>query len=299
MKTPVEKSNAEKKGTGGRSHPPRKESPGRKWKRARERLGLHFRDVELASSRLAEKYNNPEYTVRISRLADVEQHNTMPGIQKIYSLCAVFRIDLMEALAWYGIEVSSLPEDSRCAAINKTHLLGFRSAKPEEIAVPALLDGGLDPNTTTFLGRNIRRWGTLPLLLLGKLDVPEYRYGYIGLEDFRMFPILQPGAFVLIDDTTRTIVRSAWTHEWERPIYFLEHRDGFLCGWCNLNERQLIVSAHPASSQSDPLVFEFPRDIEVIGTVVGVAMTLSAHSYGVQRSIPMEPHVPGRRDKQL
>src|SRR5258708_29977039 len=198
--TRVKKPNG-KKDTGGRLHPPRKESPGRRWKRARERLGLHFRDVELASSRLAEKYNNPEYTVRISRLADVERHDTMPGIQKLYSLCAVFRIDLTEALTWYGVEVSSLPEDSRCAAIDKTHLLGFHSVNPEEISVPVLLDSGLDPNKTAFLSRNIRRWGKLPLLLLGKLDVPEYRYGYIGLEEFAMFPSLLHAPFLLITYT--------------------------------------------------------------------------------------------------
>lgn len=254
---------------------PWKESSGRKWKRARERLGLHFRDVELASLRLAEKYHNAEYTVHISRLADIEQNDVMPGLQKIYSLCAICRVDLVEALGWYGIEANSLPEDAQyAAAVEKTHIVGFRSSKSEEISLPLLLDAGLDPNKTAFLSRSIQRWGRLPLLLLGSLDLREYRYGYVGLKDHRMFPILHPGAFVLIDDAVRTIVKSAWVHEWDRPIYFLEHRDGFVCGWCNLNEKQLVVSAHPAS-QCDPLVFEFPREVEVIGVLAGVAMTLS------------------------
>jgi hypothetical protein len=296
MKTSVEKSNDNESGRKS-FYPRRKESPGHKWKRARERLGLHFRDVELARSRLAKKYHNSEFTVRISRLADVEQNGVMPGVHKLYSLCAVCRIDLAEALAWYGIDVRRLPDDSAYAAVEKTHVLGFRSIKLEDVSVPAILDSGLDPSKTAFLSRSVQRWGRLPLALLGNLDIREYRYGYIGLKDYRMFPILHPGAFVLIDDAARTIVRTAWAHEWERPIYFLEHRDGFLCGWCNLDKKQLVVSAHPASPQCEPLVFEFPREIEVIGTVAGVAMTLTTAGPGRRVRASTEPghQPPGRK----
>ncbi len=41
-----------------------------------------------------------------------------------------------------------------------------------------------------------------------------------------MFPIIPPGSLVVIDDTKRRIVNSGWNSEFERPIYFLEHREG-------------------------------------------------------------------------
>jgi hypothetical protein len=88
-----------------------------------------------------------------------------------------------------------------------------------------------------------------------------------------MYPLLQPGSFVLIDETRRKIVNTGWTNEFERPIYFLEHRKGFACGWCTLNESQLILQPHPAS-MCNPEVYSYPDEVEVIGQVTGVAMRL-------------------------
>ena len=64
-----------------------------------------------------------------------------------------------------------------------------------------------------------------------------------------------------------------WTTEFERPIYFLEHRGGFICGWCTVNGNQLVLQPHPAS-MCFPEVFLYPEDIEIIGQVTGVAMRL-------------------------
>jgi len=88
-----------------------------------------------------------------------------------------------------------------------------------------------------------------------------------------MYPILQPGALVLIDEGRRKVVNSGWYSEFERPIYFLEHRGGCVIGWCTLNGGQLIVQPHPAS-QCSPLVYAYPSEIDVIGQVSGVAMIL-------------------------
>ncbi len=41
-----------------------------------------------------------------------------------------------------------------------------------------------------------------------------------------MYPLIQPGSLVLIDDTHRKIVNTGWANEYERPIYFFEHRKG-------------------------------------------------------------------------
>ena len=69
------------------------------------------------------------------------------------------------------------------------------------------------------------------------------------------------------------MITETWISEFDRPIYFLEHRRGYLCGWCSQNEDQLILIPHPASGET-PLVFSLPADVDVIGQVVGVAMRL-------------------------
>ena len=88
-----------------------------------------------------------------------------------------------------------------------------------------------------------------------------------------MYPLLQPGSFLTLDETSRRISMSGWTNEMERPIYFLEHRRGYACGWCSLNDDRLILQPHPAS-QCQPEVYAYPQDIDIVGQVTGVAMRL-------------------------
>jgi hypothetical protein len=59
----------------------------------------------------------------------------------------------------------------------------------------------------------------------------------------------------------------------ERPIYFVEHRTGYRCGWCTERNGMLILQSPPAS-ESAPEVFRYPGELDVLGQVVGVAMRL-------------------------
>jgi len=246
---------------------------GQKLKRARERLNLRYRDVEEASLRIAERHKNDEFIIALSRLADIENKGTVPSLYRLYSLCTIYRLDLHEVMEWYGVDISQMPADAMSIEIERTHTVGFDTDGHGEVQLPLSLDPGLDWRRTTYLSRMIQRWGKLPLMLLNGLDLKNHRYGFIGTEDWTMYPLLQPGSFVLIDETRRKIVNTGWTNEFERPIYFLEHRKGFACGWCTLNDSQLILQPHPAS-MCNPEVYAYPDEVEVIGQVTGVAMRL-------------------------
>jgi transcriptional regulator with XRE-family HTH domain len=248
------------------------EEPGQKLKKIRERLRLRFRDVEEASTRIAALHSNDEFVVALSRLADIENKGTMPSAYRLYSLCAIYRLDMSEVLSWYGVSLSTLPADAAVVQHTQTHLINFR-AEEGEIQVPISLDPGIDLSRTVFLSRLIQRWGTLPLMLFNNIDLRDFRYGLIGSEDWSMFPIIPPGALVVIDDTKRRIVNSGWISEFERPIYFLEHRDGYVCGWCALRDGIVMMQPHPASLY-DPKSYRYPDEIEVIGQVTQVAMSL-------------------------
>src|SRR6185369_11527147 len=134
------------------------------------RLGLRFRDVEEASMRIAAGRRNDEFVVALSRLADIENKGTVPSIFRLYSLCAIYRLDMEEVLSYYGISLSTLPADALVQEPGRTHMIGFRPEEGE-VQVPIALDPGLDLNRTVFLSRMIQRWGTIPLMLLNNIDL--------------------------------------------------------------------------------------------------------------------------------
>jgi len=246
------------------------ERPGEKLKQVRERLKLTYRDVVEASQVIARRRSSEEFAIALSRLADIENKGTVPTIYRVYSLCAIYRLELREVLGWYGVPLDDLPSDALTIGLDETHVIGFAAEGPA--TVPQPLDRDIDLNQTTFLSHLTRRWGKMPLNFLAGLDTRHYRYGLIGLEDWSMSPVIQPGSMVLIDQNRRRIARGGWTSQHDRPIYFLEHRGGYRCGWCALAEDRLIVLPHPASQQP-PAIFD-PAEIDVVGQVIGVGMLL-------------------------
>lgn len=249
------------------------EDAGQKLKRARERLNLRYRDVEEASIQIAQRHHNEEFIIALSRLSDMENKGTVPTLYRLYALCAIYRLDLHEVLEWYGIRLGELPADAACVASERTHLVGFSADGYGDISVPLSLDPGVDLKKTSYLSRLIQRWGKLPLALLDGIDPKNQRYALIGSEDWTMYPIIQPGSLVVIDETRRKIASGGWTTEFERPIYFFEHRNGYAFGWCTLADTRLILQPHPASMYPSE-VYTYGEDIDVLGQITGVAMTL-------------------------
>jgi transcriptional regulator with XRE-family HTH domain len=249
------------------------EDAGQKLRKIRDRLKLRVRDVEEASQKIAEKHRNDEFAIYINRLSEIENRGLVPSIYKLYSLCAIYRLDFQEVLEWYGISMAKLPADAASIEVPSTHLLSFKSNVHGEALVPLALDPGFDMRRTTYLSRMIQRWGKIPLLLLDQLELKDRRYAFLGTEDWFMFPLLQPGSLLIIDDTQRKISNGGWATEFDRPIYFLEHRDGYACGWCNVQGDQLVLIPHPAS-RCNPEIYENPGGFDIIGRVVAVAMIL-------------------------
>ena len=64
-----------------------------------------------------------------------------------------------------------------------------------------------------------------------------------------------------------------WRSEYERPIYFVETREGFTCCWCSLKGDHMILQPHPLSPVA-VRVLRHPQEAEVLGQVVGIALKL-------------------------
>ncbi len=241
--------------------------PGLRLRQARERLGLTYRDVERASFQLAARRGRSEFIIRLSRLADIENHSVVPGLHKLYSLAAIYHLNPLELCRWYDVPLEEFFHDGASLLAPHTHL----SAAPGTLRVPLRFDPGFDPRRTELLSRLVERWGRFEGALTNGNG--RHCYGFIGLSDHRMEPLLRPGSIVLVDTTVRRIEETAWTSEFDRPIYFVDVRSGYRCGWFDLEGSTLIMHTHPLSHCA-PECWRHPEEAEVIGRVVGLVMRL-------------------------
>lgn len=249
------------------------EEPGRRLRRLRERLRLRYRDVEEASQRIASRHGNDEFLIGLSRLADIENKGTVPSVYRLYSLCAIYGLDFATGLEWYGIDLGRLQSDAAKLALRGTRPMDFQTLEAAEPNPAPDLSSRFDTRKTCCVSRQTQQWGKLPMSLLDGLDARRLRYGFIGTDDWTMHPIIPPGSFIQIDEGRRRIAKEGWLHEHERPIYFLEHRDGYRCGWCAETSGLLVLQPHPLS-QMQLEIYRYPGEADVIGQVVGVAMRL-------------------------
>jgi hypothetical protein len=52
-------------------------------------------------------------------------------------------------------------------------------------------------------------WGEIPVALLQHMDWRNSLYGYIGIEDRTLYPMLRPGSFVKIDSQQTNVLNLA------------------------------------------------------------------------------------------
>jgi transcriptional regulator with XRE-family HTH domain len=247
---------------------------GWKLKQIRERLSLTLRQVEEASLEISDAERNSDYVVSTARLNQIENIGSLPSIYKLYTLAVVYGLSVEEVMGLYGINLSKMEEHRQVARQTKTHLFTAEVGDPSRpIRFPVRFDPGFRPEKSAFLSRVIELWGEIPAGLLAALDLKKYRYGYIGLEDRMMYPLLRPGTIVQIDDSRRRIVNSGWLTEHDRPIYFLELRYSYECCWCHQQGREVTLVPHPLSA-CGPRTIRIPDEGEVLGQVVGVAMRI-------------------------
>jgi transcriptional regulator with XRE-family HTH domain len=251
----------------------------------REQLGLTMRDVETASAAIAAKHKSDEFAIPPSRLSDIETKGVVPSIYRIYSLSVIYRRDARKLLSFFGVDLNRSAEDLHLASPPKSHvsdaLQGSSAAR-----IPVHLDPSFDLRITVNMGRVVEQWGVVPLSYLAQFADRKYTYGYIGSEDFTMYPILPPGTFIQIDESRNRVIEGAWRSEYERPIYFVETRDGYTCAWCALQQEGLLLQSHPLSPVPVRLL-KHPQEAEVIGQVVGVAMRLG--EWSTVDSLPDSP----------
>jgi hypothetical protein len=260
-----------------------------KWlKSVRERLGLSTRAVQEMSHRMAALKQNHEFFLSHNWITDIEADKFIPGMFKLYSVSVIYQRRFSEVAAKFGLQIGDFSRDSASIGLPKTRLLGTaEDTGTENVSVPVEFKPGFRFEKTNLLARVIEKWDEVPVGLLQHLDLRKSMYGYVGLEDFTLFPIIRPGSLVQIDASQRKISTVKWKNEYERPIYFTELRDGYVCSWCEVDRGQLLVVPHP-HARLQVRRFDYPSQAEIVGRVTGVTMRIVGERTAERRDTSRE-----------
>src|SRR6185369_16397298 len=212
---------------------------GQKLKSLRNRRNITVREVEQASSRIADFKGDKRFRISNGWLAQLEKGDSEPSMWKLFSLSVIYRASLPDLLLLYNIDVNE-------------------KEKYETVA---------DPFLTQLISQN----GLSTTLNSGQAvdDCANHIvYGHLGLAEFTMYPMIRPGALLKVDISQNKVVMNTWRNEYERPVYFIELRGAYACGWCELQGNQLLIIPHPSSPASVRRL-TYPREAEIVGRVVG------------------------------
>jgi len=105
----------------------------------------------------------------------------------------------------------------------------------------------------------------------------------MGARNQTMSPLLPPGTFVQIDAKQARVQKGPWKHsgsrfQFARPIYFLDIRTGYACGWIEIKNGVLELIPHPDSGVPTR-TFRYPGEVDVVGRVTGVAMRIAGEEF--------------------
>jgi transcriptional regulator with XRE-family HTH domain len=250
-------------------------------RRLRTRAGLTTRQVAQLSHRIAAAEGDDEYAISHGRLIQIENGESTPSVYKLFTLSAIYGISFNSTVSLFA-DLSKIVKHQIDLGLDKTHLVNFPASHEERpLRFPVRFDPGLTADKTNLLSRMVQEWGEVPIAFLRLLDVRHTMYGFIGLGDYTMYPILRPGSFVQIEEqkdaAAANTTKELRALEFDRPIWFLELHDGYLCSWCEFRENRIISVPHPYSPRA---IREFasPREAEVVGRVTAVAARLVNHA---------------------
>jgi transcriptional regulator with XRE-family HTH domain len=237
------------------------------------RLGLTTRKVAELSRAVALEQSNEEFSISHARLVQIENEESIPSIYKLFTLSSIYGVSIQDLLSIY-LDLEAAKRLHFSMQLSNTHLASFEdSSVKKAIPFPIHFHSASPDAGTDLLSHMVQVWGEVPASLLEHLNLPRFRYGFIGLSDYTMYPLIRPGSVVQIDDCRKVAKPAQYRTEFDRPIYFLESRSGYLCSWCEVSCGRLLSIPHPLSPCRTQ-VFSFPSQVEVIGRVTGVAVRL-------------------------
>jgi transcriptional regulator with XRE-family HTH domain len=236
---------------------------GQKLKSLRNRRNITVREVEQASRRIADVKDDKRFCISNGWLAQLENGASEPSICKLFSLSVIYRVNFLDLVRLYNLDLDEKEKYERIADPYVTQLISENrngDGSPFASFAPSVeLSTNLMPESEAT---NVSQFPA------GEKRTQSIIYGHLGLADFTMYPMIRPSALLKIDTTQNKLTSVAWHNEYERPIFFVELRDAYACGWCDLQGNQLLIIPHHLSSVSVRR-FTYPREAEIVGRVIG------------------------------
>jgi hypothetical protein len=248
---------------------------GKLLKAERVRVQLRTREVERLSRKIADEKKSQDYYISHGWLTDAENGAYVPGPFKLYTLSVIYKRRFEEILGFFGIHLADIGREQMSLTLPRTHLIGGPPRMPESpFEIPVNLRDKIDIGKTNLVSRMFGQWGGIPVSLLRAGLDEKSVFGYVGMEDYTLFPLIRPGSFVQIDANQTKIDRAGWRNEFDRPIYFVELRDSYACSWCEPQEGRLLLIPYP-QSRTQVREVRFPGDAGIVGRVTAVSMRIA------------------------
>ncbi len=208
--------------------------PGARLKEVRSKLGITTREFSAFSKIIADAEGNEEFLISSGWLTQIEnEEDALPSIYKLFTLASVYGLSYGDILALYGVDAKKVKKYHAELPIAKTRLAQYDSAEaPESLEVPVRFDAGVNLSQTNLLSHMIESWGRVPLEFIQHFDLRHRLYGFIGLKDYTLYPLIRPGSFVEIDPNVKKPIQGMARSEFDRPIYFVDLRNEYACSWC-------------------------------------------------------------------
>jgi transcriptional regulator with XRE-family HTH domain len=227
---------------------------GQQLRSLRERRAITVRQVQQASRRIAEASGDERYRISNGWLVQLEKCASPPNVHHLFALGATYRMHFFELLRLYGVNVE---EQAKYEAIANPQLT--------QILSPADLRLDFASPRTTRLAPELATKLPVPLASERSNGHSHITYAQLGSNEVTMYPLIRPGSILAIDTTQKKVAGGSWINDFERPIYFVELRDRFTCGWCERVDNKLLILAYRSSSVQE---FTYPHDVEIVGRVV-------------------------------
>jgi len=220
---------------------------GQQLKTLRNGRNITVREVEHASRRIANVKGDRRFCISNGWLAQLENGASESSIHKLFSLSVIYRVNFLDLVRLYNVDVDEKEKYERVAHPYLTQLIADNgewvgSDNCVELATKLVPASDASCNSSII-------------------------YGHVGLTDFTMYPMIRPGALLRIDTKQTRLSSGAWRNEYDRPIFFIELRAAYACGWCELQGNQLLIIPHH-SSPASVRRFTYPREAEIVGRVI-------------------------------
>lgn len=228
---------------------------GQQLKLLRNQRNITVRDVEQASRRIADAKRDKCYQISNGWLIQVENGASKPSIFKLFSLSVIYHVSVGDLLRLYGIDIDDYEQYESVANPDLTQLLPPGTS----------YDFGRASESTCLASEFTPHH--IPLNPTASDHNSTLRYGYLGTSDSTMYPLIRPGALLEIDTSQNKLQTAPRSNEFDRPIYFVELRNGWACGWCELQGNELLIIPHQLSP-AKVRRFTYLREAEIVGRVV-------------------------------